>query len=646
MNGRAFGSVLFVSGFDLQPVPRQTRRMTSHTFDITRRQVLAGFGATTSLALTGCITQRTIPLAPDTVAANQVGANRLLDFVGYNLLAHEPERATALGVDTGTHANLRGQLEDQSPEGQQAYAATLRKDLARIQAYPRDGLNTDTLTNMEVVESGYQLALDGFALPYGDTPVGNWRTAPYVVIQNVGAYLGVARFMGMDHPIRDSDDADAFLSRIGQFPGVLDGELTRMQEARAMGVVPPDFLIDKAIPQLELTMESAQKGELFTSVFGEKAAAANLSNPPIEAVLEMETGPVIAALQRQLEELKAQRTVATGDPGMRERPYGEEWYQWALRSSTTTDLTADEIHRQGLEELEALHGRMDPILREIGYTSGSVGERMQALGADPRYQFSEGDKGRAEIFAFIDERIDWIKAQMPRAFNTLVDPNLEVVRIPIAEEAGAPGAYGGAGSKDGTIPGRFLINLRSTDLHRKYDLADLTYHETIPGHVWEGEYSNRLPLIRSILAFNPFSEGWALYGEQMADELGAYDDFKVGRLGYLQSLAFRACRMVVDTGLHSKGWTRQQAVNFFVERNGSKAGEVASEVDRYCSWPGQATGYKLGHSRIVDQRKRAQAALGSAYDFKAFNDAVILGGNAPMDVLAKNVGRYIERASS
>ena len=284
---------------------------------------------------------------------------------------------------------------------------------------------------------------------------------------------------------------------------------------------------------------------------------------------------------------------------------------------------------------------MDPILRKIGYTDGSVGDRMSALADDPRYKFAEGDAGRAQIMEFIEERVEWIRAQMPRAFNTLVDPNLEVVRIPVAEEAGAPGAYGGAGSKDGTIPGRFWINLRTTDLHRKYDLADLTYHETIPGHVWEGEYSNRLPLIRSILAFNPFSEGWALYGEQMADELGAYEGFEVGQLGYLQSLAFRACRMVVDTGLHAKGWTREQGRQFFIQRNGSKPEEVQSEVDRYCSWPGQATGYKLGHSRIVGQRARAQAELGSAYDFKAFNDAVVLGGNAPMDVMEHNISRYI-----
>lgn len=326
------------------------------------------------------------------------------------------------------------------------------------------------------------------------------------------------------------------------------------------------------------------------------------------------------------------------------RPQGDEWYAWGLRAATTTTLSPDEIHQIGLDELAALHGQMDPILKEIGYTRGTVGERMRALSEDPRYKFAEGDPGRKEIMDFIHERIDWIKAQMPRAFNTLVDPNLEVRRLPLAEEPGAPGAYGGAGSKDGSIPGRMWINLRTTDLHRKYDLADLTYHETIPGHVWEGEYSNRLPLIRSILSFSAFSEGWALYAEQIADELGAYDDFKVGRLGYLQSLAFRACRLVVDTGLHHKRWTREEGRRFFVERNGSKPDEVASEVDRYCSWPGQACAYKIGHSEIARQRARAQAALGDAYSFRAFNDAVVLGGNAPLDVMAKNVGRYMERA--
>lgn len=612
--------------------------MTTQTFEITRRQVLAGLGATTALTLTGCATGNRVNEA-GVLEAHKIGADRLLEVVAYNLLEHEPERATGLGVDTGQYAYMRSKLEDQSPAGQQAFASTLKQDLERVRAYPRDGLDAETVTNLDVVQSGYEVALQGFALPYGDVPVGSWRTAPYVVIQNVGSYLDLPRFFDSTQPLNNGDDLDAYVDRLEAVPAVLAGELERMKAARAIGVVPPDFLLVKAVNAMKSTLLDAMEGgSLVEPLKRSDMPAAQSAAAAADRIVKQQIAP---ALEAQLAELFEEQKVATSDPGMYARPHGEEFYAWALRSSTTTTMTPDEVHRQGLEELDSLHARMDPILQSIGYTTGTVGERMQALSKDPRYMFAEGDPGRAEIMAFLEERVAWIRAQMPRAFNTLVDPNMEIRRLPPAEEPGAPGAYGGAGSKDGTIPGRMWINLRTTDLHRKYDLADLAYHETIPGHVWEGEFSNRLPLIRSILAFNPFSEGWALYAEQLADELGAYDDFTVGRLGYLQSLAFRACRMVVDTGLHTKGWSRQKAVDFFVQRNGSKPEEVASEVDRYCSWPGQATGYKLGHSRIVGLRAEAQRQLGSAYDLKAFNDAVILGGNAPMDVLAKNVERYI-----
>ncbi len=616
--------------------------MTAQTLDLSRRQLLYGVGATSALALTGCATTA---LRETAAAARQpADPGERLDAIAYNLFAHEPERATAVGMDTGEHAALRGQLEDQSPAGQAAYADRLRADLAAVRATDTAHFADDMRTNYEVVESAYSTALDGFALPYGDVAVGSWRNAPYVVIQNVGSYLDLPRFLDSDQPLATPQDVEFYMARLDSIPGVLAGELERIRAARAMGVVPPDFLLKKAIGQMESTLGDARGGTLFVAALRDRLTKAGLPTASVDMAERIVTGPIAAGLAAQLEELKTQARVAGSDPGMWAQPRGEEWYRWALRASTTTPLSPDEVHERGLEELAALHGRMDPILREIGYTDGSVGERMQALSRDPRYKFAPGDAGRKQIINFIHERIDWITAQMPRAFNTLVDPRLEVRRLPLAEEPGAPGAYGGAGSKDGSIPGRMWINLRTTDLHRKYDLADLAYHETIPGHVWEGEFSNRLPLIRSVLAFNAFSEGWALYAEQLADELGAYDDFKVGRLGYLQSLAFRACRMVVDTGLHSKRWSRAQGVDFFVQRNGSKREEVESEVDRYCSWPGQACGYKVGHSEIVRQRMRAKDALGSAYDLRDFDDAVVLGGNAPLDVMAKNVGRYIERA--
>ncbi len=307
------------------------------------------------------------------------------------------------------------------------------------------------------------------------------------------------------------------MDRLFEVPAILDGELERIRAARGMGLVPPAFLLDKAIAQMEASIAGATNSYVGPLVAAETDGAER-STP---VVARFVAAGIVPALERQLAELRLQRAVATDNAGMWAQPIGEEYCSWAVSASTTTAMTPDEIHRQGLAELDEIHGRMDPILREIGYTKGSIGDRMQALSNDPRYKFAEGDPGREEIFAFINDRVAWIRSQMPRAFNQLVDPPLEVRRLPLTEEPGAPGAYGGAGSKDGSIPGRFWINLHTTDLHRKYDLADLAYHESIPGHVWEGEFSNRLPLIRSILAFNAFSEGWALLPMLLADELGA-----------------------------------------------------------------------------------------------------------------------------
>jgi uncharacterized protein (DUF885 family) len=563
----------------------------------------------------------------------------LLDQVAENLLHLFPEGATSLGIDTDRRAALRSQLFDRSADGRQRVAAQVRADLERVKALGLSGLPPTVRTSLEVIQSAYAIALEGFAFPYGDTTVGGWRNTPYVVIQNVGAYLDVPRFLDSDHPIESAADADAYLARLQSYARQLDGELGRMQAARGLGLVPPAFLIDKALEQLSLSAKNAhQGGSLVQSL---ERRTKKIPGNWAERARTIAAQEVAPALERQIRELQAERGSATNDAGIWARPRGEEFYRWALEASTTTKMSPDEVHEMGRSELQRLHGQMDPLLKQIGYSQGTVGKRMIELARDPRYKFPEGDKGRAEIMAFISGRLDWIRAQMPRAFNTVVKPNMEVRRLPPEEEPGAPGAYGGAGSIDGKIPGRFWINLRTTDLHSKYSLADLTFHEAIPGHIWQGEYTHQMPLIRQLLSFNAYSEGWALYAEQLADELGAYEGDPVGRLGYLQSLAFRACRLVVDTGIHAKRWTREQGVEFFVDLNGSNPLEVASEVDRYCSWPGQACGYKVGHTEINRQRQKAIAALGPRYDLKSFNDAVVLGGNVPLDVLAKNIDAYV-----
>ena len=568
----------------------------------------------------------------------------MLDQIGENYLRFAPESATSLGVDTGARAALRSQLADRSAEGQQKIASQVRQDLDRAKAIDTSSLTHATRTSVEVVRSAYQIASDGFALPYGDITVGSWRNTPYVVIQNVGAYLDLPRFLDSDHPVENAADAEAYLARMQAYAKQLDGERGRIEAARGKGLVPPGFLIDKALQQMRMSAKTTREGGMLVESIARRTKT--IAGDWAERARMIAAQEIAPALDRQIVELEAQRKIAKADAGMWAQPNGDDFYRWALRASTTTNMTPDEVHAMGQEELKALHAEMDTIMKGLGFTTGTVGQRMQALAKDRRYQFAEGDKGRQEILAFIQERLTWFRAQLPRAFNTQMNPNMEVKRLPPEEEPGAPTAYGGAGSIDGKIPGRYWINLKSTDLHSKYSLADLTFHESIPGHILQGEFTRKMPIIRQLLAFNAYSEGWALYAQQLAAELGAYDSDPVGRLGYLQAIAFRACRLVVDTGIHAQRWTREQGVRFFVDVNGSNELEVASEVDRYCSWPGQACGYKVGHSEINRQRERAKAALGPRYDLKAFDDALVLGGNVPLDVLAKNVDEYIRTAKA
>jgi uncharacterized protein (DUF885 family) len=607
-------------------------------FDPRRRDLILALASAAALPLMASCGSGTGSGASSPSDAEAV---KMLDEVADNLLRLFPDLATSLGLDTGARQGLRSKLTDRSIAGQQQIARQVRADLERVRAFDTSGLSHGVRTSVEVVKSAYQTALDGFQLPYGDITVGGWRNTPYVVIQNVGAYLDLPRFLDSDHRIDNAADAEAYLERLQSFAKQLDGELARIMAAREMRLVPPAFLIDKALGQMRLSAQNARDGGSLVESIARRTAS--IPGDWAARAKTIASGEVAPAIERQIAELELQRKSATNDAGISARPHGAEFYRWALKASTTTSMSPDEIHEMGRRELEALHARMDEILKGAGYTQGSVGERMKALARDPKYKFAEGDPGRAEIMAFIDERLAWIKAQMPRAFNTVVNPYMEVKRLPPEEEPGAPGAYGGAGSSDGKIPGRYWINLDTTSRHSKYSLPDLTFHEAIPGHIWQGEYTHGMPAIRQILQFNAYSEGWGLYAEQLADELGAYDADPIGRVGYLQSIAFRACRLVVDTGIHAKGWTREQGVKFFVDVNGSNPVEVASEVDRYCSWPGQACGYKVGHSEINRQRDLAKEQLGASYDLKAFDDAVVLGGNVPLDVLARNVGEYVSR---
>jgi uncharacterized protein (DUF885 family) len=313
----------------------------------------------------------------------------------------------------------------------------VRDDLQLVRAIDAAPLTHATRTTVEVVRSAYAIASEGFGLPYGDITVGGWRNTPYVVIQNVGAYLDVPRFLDSDHPIENAADTEAYLARLQSYAVQLDGELARMQAARGAGLVPPAFLIDKALTQMQMSAKGAREGgSLVDSIARRTASIPGRWAERARTIAAQEVAP---ALERQIAELQVERSAAGADAGMWARPRGEEFYRWALKAATTTDMSPDDVHALGQSELQRLHAEMETILKGVGYSKGSVGERMRALAEDPRYRFAEGDQGRAEIMAFIQNRLDWIRSQLPRAFNTLVDPKMEVKRLPPEESRGADG---------------------------------------------------------------------------------------------------------------------------------------------------------------------------------------------------------------
>ncbi len=602
-----------------------------------RREFIAGTGAAlaalTSLAACG-------KRAPEAAAA--VDVEPMLSEIGEGLLADYPENATGLGIDTGARAGLKSKLTDRSAAGQQAIAQHVAERLQRLRAVDASTLAEGARIDFDVVRTAHETAAEGFKFPFGDVALLNqgysWRNAPYVVAQNTGAFLEIPSFLEEQHTVSTKEDADAYLARLIAYAGQLDGETERLKAAAEKGVIAPDFLLDKTLSQIRLARSGDVAAWPIVKSFAKKAET--LGGDYAAQAAKIAGEQVAPALERQTAELEAHRERASAAAGVWKFPEGDAYYAWALAAATTTRMTPDEIHERGKQELAELQARMDEILKGEGFSRGSVGERMTALGKDRRYQFPDNDKGRARIKALIESRIADMRTRLPRAFETLVPGNFEVKRMAPEVEPGAPGAYGGPGSIDGKIPGKFWINLRTTDLWRTFSLPTLTYHESIPGHVWQGEYTFKLPLVRSLLAFNAYSEGWALYAEQLADELGVYEGDPVGRLGYLQSIAFRACRLVVDTGLHAKRWTREQAIQWFAETNGSGLEEVTSEVERYCAWPGQACGYKVGHSEINRLRAATQQKLGEKFDLRRFDDLVVKGGGVPMVVLARNVEAF------
>ena len=607
-----------------------------------RRNVLAGAAA---FGLGGLLPRATMAQTGTAPAADRAFFTQLDGFTE-TLLRLQPENATQLGLDHGALASLRGDLAHVTPTAVASGDAAVRDIVRQLAQTNRATLLPANQLRYDVVRYAAQTALDGTAFGFGGGALSgiNGGTSPYVVSQQNGAVSQVPELLVSAHTVTSKDDAEAYLTRIAAFARQIDEEAAQITADAARGVMPPRFIAENAAGILKGFRSTPAADQSLVTNLGAKTGALGLSGYGERARKLLEQA-VYPALDRQIAAFTAATANAPMTAGVQRLPKGEAYYSWALELGTTTRTSPEDIHRVGLEQNEAIKARMDVLLKAQGLTKGSVGERADAVGRDPRQLYPDNDAGRAALIAELETRIANVRAIMPQLSRLGLKADVKVKRVPPDIQDGAARGYMQPAPLDGSRPAIYYINLKSTTMWPRPSLASLTAHEGIPGHTWQlawlAEHHDQVPSIASLIGFNAFVEGWALYAEQLVDESGLYDQDPWSRFGYLQAQQFRACRLVVDTGIHAMGWSRERAIDFLCTQTGNNRLGMTSEIDRYCASPGQACGYKTGHNEILRQRERARAALGGKFDLAGYNDAVITSGGVPLDLLTGVVDRYI-----
>lgn len=551
-------------------------------------------------------------------------------------LRDNPTGATNLGLDTGALADLRGKLGEAS-------LAEVAEDKARaiarhreLDAFDTAGLSDAGRLNYEIADFRWTVGAEAARFQYG----AGGRPAPYVLSQLGGAYYGVPDFLDSQHPVRNAQDAEYYLDRLNDFARNLNQEVERVRHDASLGVTPPDFILDKTIGSLERMRATPAAETTLVRSLVRRTGAANIPGDWGARAETIVSGPIAEGLGAQIAALQALRPNAVHDAGCWRLPEGEAYYRLGIKSNTTTDMTGEEIHRTGLEQVEALNAELDRLLRAQGWTEGTVGERLNRTNTEERFLFPNTDAGRAELLASLNQQVEHIRPLLPRMFNTIPTAAVDIRRVPVEIEIGAPGGYYQGAPLDGSRPGAYYINLRDTHERPSLGLPTLSYHEAIPGHHFQisiAREAGSLPLYRRTGGFSAYSEGWALYAERVADELGVYADNPWGKIGYLQSYLFRAVRLVVDSGMHHMRWSREQAIRYMMDNAAEPEGSAVREIERYVVWPGQACAYKIGQTVIANLRTEAERRMGSRFDIKAFHDVVLLGGAMPLTVLEQRV---------
>ena len=530
-------------------------------------------------------------------------------------------------------------LDDESEAQADRQIVRLRANLATLHSYDTTGLRGQDRLNYQVLDWYMANIAAGDKFRYDNYPVN----------QMFGVQNDFPGFMANVHQVHDRRDADYYnkrLSAVGpKFAQVLEG--LRIREKR--GVVPPTFVIDKVLAEMKaLVAQPAEQSILYTSLADKLNKAEGVDAAARRALLAEAksriTGTVYPAYQKLIDYFTALRPRSTNDAGVWKFPDGAAYYAYCLRQNTTTNLTAAQIHALGRSEVARITAEMQAILRtEKIAGADSVGPTMARLGEEPRFRYPDTDSGRARILTDYRAILTEIDKGLSSAFRLRPKAALEVRRVPVFKEKTSAGAYYESGALDGSRPGVFYASLYDVKATPRFGMRTLAYHEGIPGHHFQigiAQELKGLPTFRTLVPFTAYTEGWALYAERVASELG-FEQNPYDNLGRLRAELFRAARLVVDTGLHDQRWTREQAIAYMRHTTGMALSDVTAEVERYIVMPGQACAYKVGMLKMLELRERARQQLGPRFDLRDFHDVVLKNGALPLEILEQVVNEYI-----
>lgn len=535
------------------------------------------------------------------------------------------------------------QLDDLSLRHDAEQRAWTQEQYDLLMSYDDQDLTQAQRFNKKLMAYSMRGSLDHPEFDYYDYPL----------TQLFGWHNNFPGFMSGTHSVLDIVEADYYVARLRAARGQFEQLKEQLQKREELGIIPPTFVLEKVEAQLApFIKEDPAENALYVALKGKLDSLEEADDAEKDRVLEDAKAaiedvinPVWRELQAYVAGLKAR---STNEAGVWKFPDGDRYYQTRLKHFTTTDMTAEEIHAVGLSEVARLQAQMLEIFTEMGYdTSGPFADLINNYADEARHYYPDTDEGRAQILSDYTAMIDEIDAGIADQFNLKPKAAVEVVRVPTFMEQGAPGGYYNPPALDGSRPGRFYANLYDIKGTPKFGMRALTYHEAVPGHHYQIALQMEqrdLPMFRQFSHYGAYIEGWALYAEVVGWELGfmkTNDD----KIGALQSELFRAVRLVVDTGIHAKKWTREQAIDYMASNTGMAMSDVVTEIERYIVWPGQATGYKIGQLTMLRLRDKARDALGDRFDIKAFHDLVLQGGAVPLTLLEEQVDAFIAASS-